>query len=167
MKRVGILDENGAATDLGQRWRLDEKYEEVVGEILEGSYPEGLINIAPPGQADRSAVERWFTHAGLGEGTARNKAGTYLMIANDRPGESKVRAAPQKSERPVSDRKVARAETPRQPRVVREKPAERGHTGAAFPLNLNVQIHISADASTDQIEAIFAAMRKYLHDDAA
>jgi hypothetical protein len=31
-----------------------------------------------------------------------------------------------------------------------------------MPLNVNVQIHISADASSEQIEAIFANMKKYL-----
>jgi peptide/nickel transport system substrate-binding protein len=32
------------------------------------------------------------------------------------------------------------------------------------PLNINVQIHISADAGSEQIEAIFNAMRRYLHE---
>lgn len=30
-------------------------------------------------------------------------------------------------------------------------------------LNINVQIHISADASTDQIEQIFASMAKHIY----
>lgn len=169
LKRIRLLDENGAATELGERWRHDEAYDDVIGEVLSNSYPESLINIAPPGSADRAAVERWFAHAGLGSGTAKNKAGTYLMIANDRPGEIKVRAAPQRSERPQTERKLgsrtesAREKTP----VAPARRVEREQLGAAFPLNLNVQIHISADASTDQIETIFAAMRKYLHDEAA
>jgi hypothetical protein len=169
LKRIGILDENGGATELGERWRHDEGYEDVVSEILARSYPDGLVNIAPPGEAERSAVERWFSHAGLGSGTAKNKAGTYLMIANDRPGEAKIRTAPQRSERSNGERKAVRvSETPRTAaRATREKETEREKSTPAFPLNLNVQIHISADASTDQIESIFAAMRKYLHDEAA
>lgn len=169
LKRIGILDENGAATELGERWRHDERYEDVVGEILANSYPEGLSNIAPPGHAERAAVERWFAHAGLGSGTAKNKAGTYLMIANDRPGEAKVRAAPQRSERSSGERRAVRAsEAPREAaRPIRSKVGGREQAGSTFPLNLNVQIHISADASTDQIESIFAAMKKYLHDEAA
>jgi hypothetical protein len=33
-----------------------------------------------------------------------------------------------------------------------------------MPLNINIQIHISADATSEQIENIFAAMKKYLYD---
>lgn len=166
LKRIGLLDDKGAATELGERWRHDEGYENVVGDILGSAYPSGLVSIAPAGQAERSSVERWFAHAGLGSGTAKNKAGTYLLIANDRPGEIKVRSAPQRAEKPVPERR-----TPAAPKVTRERKEnnQRGpeRFSSSFPLNLNVQIHISADASTDQIETIFAAMRKYLHDEPA
>lgn len=167
LKRIGLLDEKGAATELGERWRHDEGYENVVEDILRSAYPEGLISIAPPGAADRAAVERWFALAGLGTGTAKNKAGTYIMIANDRPGEISVRAAPQRTE------KVPERRQPSPPRGAAKQSADqkgarsREQSGSSFPLNLNVQIHISADASTDQIETIFAAMRKYLHDEPA
>jgi hypothetical protein len=33
-----------------------------------------------------------------------------------------------------------------------------------MPLNINVQIHISAEATGAQIESIFSAMRRYLYD---
>lgn len=168
LKRIGLLDEKGAATELGERWRHDEGYENVVEEILRSSYPEGLVNIAPPGEAERTSVERWFAHAGLGTGTAKNKAGTYMMIANDRPGEIKVRAAPQRAEKPATERRPpTSAKTAAKPAVEGKQHRSREQVGSTFPLNLNVQIHISADASTDQIETIFAAMRKYLHDEPA
>ena len=170
LKRIRLLDEKGAATELGERWRHDEGYETVVDEILRESYPESLVNIAPAGQAERSSVERWFSHAGLGSGTAKNKAGTYLMIANDRPGETKVRTAPQRAEKPPSERRpaTAKAKTAADSGIGQKTPPPaRTPTTTSFPLNLNVQIHISADASTDQIESIFAAMKKYLHDEPA
>jgi hypothetical protein len=55
------------------------------------------------------------------------------------------------------------------PQVPREgakdsKSPPQGRSGEAFPLNVNVQIHISADAGTEQIESIFQAMRRYLYD---
>lgn len=169
LKRVGLLDEKGAATDLGERWRHDEGYETVVGEILGESYPDGLVSIAPAGQAERSSVERWFSHAGLGSGTAKNKAGTYLMIANDRPGEIKVRAAPQRAEKSAPERRSSATSKATIEKGDDKKTRQRAPAPAtsSFPLNLNVQIHVSADASTDQIETIFSAMRKYLHDEPA
>lgn len=166
LKRIGMLDDQGAATELGERWRHDESYEAVVDELLAISYPEGLINIAPPGSADRAAVEKWFAHSGLGTGTAKNKAGTYLMIANDRPGETKIRAAPQRSDKQESSTKKSVAKPVRRD-VKEDTPERKKPLQGSFPLNVNVQIHISADASGDRIESIFAAMRKYLHDDAA
>jgi hypothetical protein len=167
LKRIGLLDEKGAATELGSRWRHDEGYDSVVEEILRAAYPESLVNIAPPGGADRAAVERWFALAGLGTGTAKNKAGTYIMIANDRPGEANARPAPPRAEKTTERRQAAQPKAPAKqtPEHNPQRPREQGTS--SFPLNLNVQIHISADASTDQIETIFAAMRKYLHDEPA
>lgn len=169
LKRIGLLDEKGAASELGEKWRHDEGYETVVTEILRSSYPESLISIAPAGDAERASVERWFAHAGLGSGTAKNKAGTYLMIANDRPGEIKVRAAPQRVEKPPTERRPTAAPKAAAQKTDGQDNQDRGRAqnGSTFPLNLNVQIHISADASTDQIETIFAAMKKYLHDEPA
>lgn len=169
LKRIGLLDEQGAPTELGERWRHDEGYGDVVGEILASAYPDGLVSIAPPGSADRTAVERWFSHSGLGSGTAKNKAGTYLMIANDRPGETKVRGSTPRADKAAPAPRASKpASAKREEEAVHRTPAPQRETRPSnFPLNLNVQIHISADASTDQIETIFAAMKKYLNDEAA
>jgi len=168
LKRIGLLDENGVATELGERWRHDEHYEEAAGDILAAAYPEGLVSIAPPGAADRTAVERWFVHSGLGSGTAKNKAGTYLMIANDRPGETRGRATAVKPERASTPERSAGVTDRKPTKPGSGRPLQQGENGSSnIPLNLNVQIHISADAGSDQIEAIFAAMRKYLRDEAA
>lgn len=85
LRRVGLITEDGTPTDLARRWRLDESYQEAIEEILRTAYPESLVDSAPAGSADRGVVERWFRNHGLGEGTARNKAATYLMIANGGP----------------------------------------------------------------------------------
>lgn len=169
LKRVGLLDDQGAPTELGEKWRHDEGYEEAIAGILASAYPEGLVSIAPPGSADRTAVERWFSHSGLGAGTAKNKAGTYLMIANDRPGEVKVRASTPRAEKAPPAMKPPKSVAAKLSDTREAKPPsqERGASSTSFPLNLNLQIHISADASTDQIESIFAAMKKYLQDEAA
>lgn len=163
LSRVGILDEDGAATDLGKVWRLDDRYEEAIETILRAAYPEGLISIAPIGGADRPTVERWFQNDGLGTGTAKNKAGTYLMIANDRPGEVKVRTA-SATKQPNADKKPARINEPKVERQTEKQRTTKQATGLPA-LNVNVQIHISADASSEQIETIFSSMRKYLNDE--
>lgn len=164
-KRIGILDDDGSPTDMGKKWRLDDNYEAAVKEILTKNYPDGLISIAEPGEADRSKVKNWFEISGLGSGSANNKAATYVMIANDRPGEQIVRSPSKKmtgketaQKREPSKKKVAPVKAKKS---ISENP-EKEVSG--IPLNVNVQVHISAEASPEQIDTIFSSMRKHLYD---
>jgi hypothetical protein len=194
LRSVGILTEEGKATQLAQRWRLDESYAGAVTDLIKASYPEGknppktgqfsvafntegLVDVAPPGDAERQKVVSWFQREGLGQGAAGNKAATYLLLSSPTPNEA-PKAASKSSQgenstpaRPV--RRRANSSSPMndatKPQVPREgakdsKSPPQGRSGEAFPLNVNVQIHISADAGTEQIESIFQAMRRYLYD---
>src|SRR6266478_6446475 len=60
LKSVGILTDEGKATALAQKWRLDDTYAEAVGELLTSVYPEGLLQVAPPADADRQRIVSWF-----------------------------------------------------------------------------------------------------------
>ena len=88
LRNAGHLTEDGKGTPLAHRWRLDESYTEAVGEIIRANYPEGLIHVAPPGRADRDKVIAWFKRDGLGEGSAGNKAATYLLLSTPSPNEA-------------------------------------------------------------------------------
>lgn len=131
------------------------------------SIPKSLTDIAPRGDADRQKIVSWFLREGLGSGSAGNKAATYLLISSGSPNEAPARgnASPQKSSPPrtVPSKKAV----PSQPAGTIAKTNE-GATSFAgtgkIPLNINVQIHISAEASSEQIELIFSAMRRYLYD---
>lgn len=170
LRRVGILNDEGKATTLAQRWRHDETYPEAVEEILRNTYPEGLIEVAPPGAADRQKITSWFAREGLGTGTAGNKAATYLLLSSASPNEPPARGggSPQKiaNRAEVKGGKrspAASATRPASAAPPRDEKRQRAPS-EQFPLNVNVQIHISADATGDQIESIFAAMRRYLYD---
>jgi hypothetical protein len=76
LKAVGILTDEGKATQIAQKWRIDETYPEAVENLVSSNYPEGLRHVAPPGAADRQKVISWFLKEGLGQGTATNKAAT-------------------------------------------------------------------------------------------
>jgi hypothetical protein len=88
LKRVGILTDEGKATPVAGRWRNDETYWSAVQEILKATYPPGLLQVAPPEDAERHRVTSWFAHEGLGSGTAGNKAATYILIASRTPNEA-------------------------------------------------------------------------------
>jgi len=163
LKRVGLLSEEGKATPVAGRWRNDETYWGAVQEILKAVYPPGLLQVAPPEDAQRQKVVSWFTHEGLGSGTAGNKAATYLLIASRTPNESPARSSssPKASAEPA---RVAKVTAAKRPQARQESNQSVSRKVEAMPLNINVQIHISADATGEQIEAIFSAMRRYLYD---
>jgi hypothetical protein len=177
LKSVGILTEEGKATPLAQKWRLDETYGEAVEKLIASIYPEGLVQAA---ERDRQRVVNWFLREGLGQGAAGNKAATYLLIGSPNPNEAPTRGGAQAGrEASTSQPRRRRADTQKGETAPASAGAGRvskptGGAGGrspsrtpvpdAFPLNVNVQIHISADAGSEQIESIFSAMKRYLYD---
>lgn len=179
LRNVGILSDENKATPLAQKWRLNDSYAEAVEQIIQSTYAEGLINVAPPGEAERQKVVSWFLREGLGQGAAGNKAATYLLISSPTPNEA-PRAVAKAAQGESGPR--ARTAPPKVQRTTQPTARDAGHgplnggdgkrgvsggqrAGSdTFPLNINVQIHISADAGTEQIESIFQAMRRYLYD---
>lgn len=174
LRQVGIVTDEGKASPLAQRWRLDETYPDAVSELIETVYPQGLVNVAPPGEAERQKVVSWFQHEGLGQGAAGNKAATYLLLSSPTPNEAAksipkaaqidAAARPRPSRKPASRSNDAAVTGNSRDDRRGGKDLAVGRTSEAFPLNVNVQIHISADAGTEQIESIFQAMRRYLYD---
>lgn len=177
LKTVGLLTEDGKATDIARRWRMDETYGQAVAEIISAVYPEQLVHLAPPGGAERQKVISWFQHEGLGQGAAGNKAATYLLLSSPSPADN-AKAVSRGDQGDSSPRAISpsrKTVTARVPQSSGKRPTARSDAGdlserptepkADFmPLNVNVQIHISADAGTDQIDSIFQAMRRYLYD---
>lgn len=178
LRSVGILTEDGKATPLAHKWRLDESYAEAVEQLIQANYPEGLIHIAPPGEAERQKVVSWFMREGLGQGAAGNKAASYLLLSTPSPNEAprttaknspadsavRPRASSRRQANATSNTdRSASSMTSGQPTENQQNASRRGGS-EIIPLNINVQIHISADAGTEQIESIFQAMRRYLYD---
>ncbi len=166
---LGLLGDDGTPTDLADRWRQDD--EGAISEILSNAYPKPLLDLAPPENLDRAKIIRWFTGQGLGTGAAGNKAATYMMIAQAASGEDELTAAvPSPRRRAPSSNSNDRA-TPKArsaPPRAQENAKSRqdvASTRQGLPdLNVNVQIHISADASSEQIDAIFSSMKRYFDD---
>ena len=165
LKRVGLLSDENRATDLAHKWRMDETYREAVGDILQACYGEELLAVAPDPADDRVKAVAWFQRQGLGEGSARNKAATYVLIASALPGEAAPRSAGTSAPKAKAKPKAQKSEAKVDGSSVsggKEPEREVQAFGSIFPVNLNLQIHISADASPDQIDAIFGSMRKHL-----
>lgn len=166
--KLGLLNEDCIPTDLANRWRQDGKDTQIIDEMLEKAYPQDLRDLAPREDADRDKVIRWFMNEGLGEGSAKNKTATYLMVASGVSDDPETSPAPRRAS-PVVRSKASppagrRADAERKEPVKQEDndKREKAPKGQTKPdLNVNVQIHISADASVEQIEAIFSSMKRY------
>lgn len=161
VKAVGLIDDDGKPTERGKNWRLDdEPYAKAVQEMLSEAYPSELLEIAPPESNDRAKAASWFeTAAGLGQGAAGNKAATYFLIGTPVPP-SEVPISKTNNGGGNKPKAKAKAQSDHEPSL--KEVREQGPKIDAVPVNVNVQIHISADATSEQIEAIFANMKKYL-----
>jgi len=170
MQKLGLIDENGALTDRGNKWRNDATYAEACQEILDDVYPSDLAAFTrADGRPDKAQVQKWFQYQKFGDSSARQMAAAYVMIA-----EKKVPEAPTEK-----DPKAKAASKPKQATSTAAKvskptsaeavvpatsamPAPAAQSVAGPEIHLDFQIHIAADASPDVIEQIFASMAKHL-----
>lgn len=162
---IGIFDEDGKPTALANKWRIDATYQEALGEIIAQTYPSELVAQHPVGSADADKIKSYFELEGFGAGTAANKAATYVRIANSslETEPAATEARPKRKKREVAKQKQVPAQKDETEGPLQEAPQARTlDPSLNADVHINLQIHISAEASNDQIEAIFASMGKHL-----
>jgi hypothetical protein len=162
LKSTGLVKEDGSPSDLVVDWRDDEKYPELSEQMFNSIYPDELRASAPAPDPDRKRVARWFMqNLKIGEGAAANKATFYVLLASGELQKSVQITATAKRKDNTQPRvsRVAAA-TLRSAPSAQSSPA--AHTHIEPNIQLNIQIHISADATNEQIDAIFASMATHL-----
>jgi hypothetical protein len=169
LKTLGIIDEEGKTLPRAKLWRDDEHYSTVCKAALDEIYPKDLLE-AVPNPVDRTQAERWFgNHTGLGAVAARRMAALYAVLMEaDASKETEDKAKNVTRDKDSSRSKPAnrtRTETPPVPRNKENKPVTNNdHPLPLAPgININLEIHISADATPDQIDQIFASMAKHIY----
>lgn len=170
LRRMGFIDDQGKLNeDLAAKWRSDEEYSTACQSIIEDVYPIELLDALPPPNPDPEAAKAWFMRtAGVGEAAAQRMAASYVLLCDANPNKRTNEATSQSSRTKVKSKsgtvKAATSTQASDQGQKREEAAAKkvvfGHIDPA--INVNVQIHIAADSSADQIESIFAAMKKYL-----
>lgn len=168
MRQLGLIDEDGALTDLGNKWRVDTSYGEACQQILDEIYPEDLgAFIGADDDPDAAAVRTWFEHKGFGESNARQMSATFVLVAGKKLPELPTADATKPAKKASSKKKAA---------TESQEPAEAGEpeeiAGGGQPptkpsdgptLHLDIQIHIPADATPEQIDSIFSSMARHLY----
>lgn len=170
LRQVGFIDEAQKPTARANDWRNDANYPEVCGAILAEVYPQELRDLYNGPDLDRHAVETWFMHnASLGQAAAARNTQLYVLLNDATPqsSENKPADAKPRSGRPASVRK------PRGKTLDASTPGDSLQSASAAALadeptrtdgptiHLDFQVHISPDAGSEQIDAVFAAMAKY------
>ncbi len=97
MRKLGLIDDDGALTSRGNKLRLDASYADACQEILDDVYPSDLSALADgSGAPDPQLVKTWFDHKGFGGSNSRQMAATYVMIASKQVPET-VATEPKKA----------------------------------------------------------------------
>jgi hypothetical protein len=169
LTKLGLIDDNGALTELGGLWRNDETYADACQKIAEVSYPEDLRAID-----DVAAVERWFTAKGFGASNARQMTATYKLLTDPSIPDEVVAPGEKRKGKANGSQKRADAATTKAPKAAttgavesdsngsHDNPHSRNET-APPSLQMNLQIHLPSNATAEQIDTIFASMAKHLY----
>ncbi len=166
LKDIGLIDEEGRTQELAKVWRDDHEYSDVCMEILESIYPEELRSAISAPNEEREAVERWFANqTGTGVSAVRRMAAFYIVLS-----EGDVSKKPEKKEPKIPKKKEAGPGTQDRPTstVGTETKTEPSKQQILAPpwapgVNINLEIHISSDATPDQIDKIFESMAKHIY----
>jgi hypothetical protein len=175
LRDIGLIDAQGKTQmELAKTWRDDTQYAKVCGQIREAIYPEELRAAAPEPWTDRKPAETWVaSHTGAGTAAVRRMVQFYIVLM-----EADVTKKPQTDDGPRKgtgqDRKSALTSKPHPERPVpasthstNSAPAvspDQQHGGPVAPgVYINLQIHISADATPEQIDKIFESMSKHIY----
>jgi len=165
LRAIGIIDDEGNTTARANRWRLDSDYPEICAEIRRQIYPETLLLAVPDPVSDFNAATQWFmTEASVGEGAAKQMATLYRLLTKADPseGQNAPASATSPSRRPKRERPTSAA----------SKSGDAVPQGSITPraqhpqfggLHINIQLHISPNASLNQIDQIFASIAKHLN----
>lgn len=180
LKQLGLLDQEGKASDLANKWRQDETYSEVCKQILESVYPTGLRDVEPGPDVDKTKASNWIaSHLKVGDSAAGQMAALYALIVEADPTKEDQDAKPKgTTDTPKAKKTPAKSNTVGQPggrsAATPAAATPEQHTTPPIPaaihptnkvtpsVHIDVQIHISPEATNEQIEKIFESMGKHI-----
>lgn len=183
LKRIGLIDQDGKPQEIAKRWRDDEEYPQVCEEIKVAVYPPELLDAVPDPINNRTAAIRWFSKSGAGKSLVSKRVAFYQLLCEADPQKGsespKIQTGKSKfipkSSIPNKTNKLRLSSPPNIASSLKEeveketetrslpekKLSSQSHT--VPKLHIDIQIHISSDASPEQIDQIFASMAKHLY----
>jgi hypothetical protein len=175
LRDIGLIGDDNKTQELAKTWRDDSQYATVCKQIRERIYPEDLRSAATDPSKDRSTIERWFANnTGAGASAIRRMTQFYLVLlegdVEKKPQDRSTKSNEGKTKPSEKSPRDAKRKEPLSPKPA-ESPVQNASSGApgkdgspSFPgVSINLQIHISSDATPDQIDKIFESMAKHIY----
>ncbi len=171
LRPLGILDDEGRTTEQAKRWRDNGHYPDVCKAIVARVYPKDLIEAVPNPRDNRDSAKRWFAnHTGAGDSACSRMAALYTVLIEADPAMQPDETNTKPKDKALKKKSVAKTSTSTQ-KASLERAVENPRSASPPPIvsnegpdvSINLQIHISADASSDQIDQIFSAMAKHIY----
>lgn len=175
LKTLGIIDDDGRTGERAKLWRDDAHYNGVCTAMLAEVYPEELIHAVPNPSEERSKVESWFGHkTGTGEAAVKRMATLYEVIAEADASKQPEHERGAQRQKASEGRRVAKGTGRRSvpatlpaagpfPDVPTRRSAPAVSQTEGPSVYINMEVHISADATPDQIDKIFESMGKHIY----
>lgn len=173
LKSIGLINEENKTQELAKAWRDDAQYANVCKQIREKIYPEDLISAAHDPIADRPTIERWFSNnTGAGKSAVSRMTQFYLILLEGNVKKKSETREPMLKETNRQTRPIKSA-NPKQKNTSESRdqfspqkpssPTAHDIYATVPGVSINLQIHISADSTPDQIDKIFESMAKHIY----
>ena len=168
--KMGLIDKDGKVNqELANKWREDEHYAEVCKQIRQKIYPKELLDLSPSPNGSRAKTARWFRiNASVGESIANKMAAVYELLTEANPSKGEEMGGSKAAKRDGVDKRSPKEPNPSNKSKEQFSESDTGKLPEPPSLkepsiHIDIQIHISPDASAEQIEQVFANMAKYLY----
>jgi hypothetical protein len=170
LKRMGLVDDEGKPEELANKWRSDVDYPEVCKIIRTKVYPQELEAAFPNPEEDKEGVVEWFKkQTGSGEPAAKIMASLYILLSKADPSEGEKSTAPKVGEKKAKVSKEPKPKTKieskgEEPEETQKQAQQEPRVAGIPTIHIDLQIHLSPEATADQIDQIFASMARHLKD---
>lgn len=173
LKQMGLIDNDGKPLQKAIDWRSDAKYPEVCASIISELYPTELNDLFPDSEIDPLTAKSWFMDTcAIGDNAAQKIMSTYALLKNGQVKSdidfskttqtTKIPTKPKQSKTQNGNKKNDDLPPLNIPNS--NANVNTSYVPSSNPtLHIDLQIHISPDASPDQIDSIFKSMSKHLY----
>ena len=163
LQQVGIIDEDGKTLGRAREWRDDTAYPSLCAEIAKEIYPAELLEAVTEPASDRAAAERWFSNkTGVGATAAQKMTRFFSVLVDANPGNRQTSRS-KGTKIPPSSRRSKNATDRGAAKIAPHEDNEKDGNDEAPSVHINLQIHVSSDATPDQIDKIFESMATHIY----